>query len=104
MFSARTLLVALSGFVFLACSCFGQTVQRRSGTRSDQRQQVLAAYHSGAASYSDFKRIQKFVIGPAQKWRKIPWVADLWQGVEDSQAQNKPMFIWAMNGDPLGCV
>lgn len=104
MFSTRTLLVALSGWVLLACSCLGQTAESRSGTLSNERKQVLAAYHSRAASYSDFKRAWKFVIGPPPKWREIPWVPGLWQGIEASQAKNKPIFLWAMNGDPLGCV
>lgn len=39
-----------------------------------------------------------------QKWTAIPWETDLWQARRKAQAANLPMFIWAMNGNPLGCV
>ncbi len=97
-------MIALSGLVLVAGSCWAQTVPLRSETRSQEPEQVLAAYRSGADSRSDFKRVREFVIGAPPKWREIPWIPDLWRGVEASQSKNKPMFLWAMNGDPLGCV
>ena len=95
--------VALSGVVLLVCSCWGQTVENRSRQAGGQ-ERLVASFASGKATHSDFKRVWKFVIGPSPKWREIPWIPSLWQGVKVSQASNKPIFIWAMNGDPLGCV
>ena len=109
MFSKKSLMLVLSGFVLVAGgswaqTVWAQTVQPGSSPLADQSEGVLAAYRSGADSRSDFKRIREFVIGAPPKWRQIAWIPDLWRGVEASQAQNKPMFLWAMNGDPLGCV
>jgi hypothetical protein len=37
-------------------------------------------------------------------WTKIMWEPDLWEGRRKAAKLNRPMFIWAMNGNPLGCV
>lgn len=39
-----------------------------------------------------------------ERWVEIPWIGNLWEGRQQAAAQQKPMFIWAMNGHPLGCV
>ena len=38
------------------------------------------------------------------KWTGIPWETDLWEARLKAASVNRPMFIWAMNGNPLGCV
>jgi len=38
------------------------------------------------------------------KWASIPWQTDLWEARRLAQAQDKPIFMWSMNGNPLGCV
>ena len=37
-------------------------------------------------------------------WRLIPWRIELLAAQREAAAQNKPMFIWAMDGHPLGCT
>ncbi len=37
-------------------------------------------------------------------FRDIPWRAALWPAVEEARAARKPVFLWAMNGHPLGCT
>jgi hypothetical protein len=39
-----------------------------------------------------------------EKWRQIQWRHDLWNARIESAKVGKPIFLWAMNGDPLGCV
>lgn len=39
-----------------------------------------------------------------QPWRKIPWQTDLLAAQRLSVEQGKPIFIWAMDGHPLGCT
>lgn len=39
-----------------------------------------------------------------ERWVEIPWIGDLWEGRQQAAALQKPMFIWAMNGHPLGCT
>ena len=38
------------------------------------------------------------------RWASIPWQTDLWEARRLAAKQGKPIFAWAMNGNPLGCV
>ena len=39
-----------------------------------------------------------------EKWTEIPWISNLWEARQKSAAEMRPMFLWAMNGHPFGCV
>jgi hypothetical protein len=39
-----------------------------------------------------------------ERWTEIPWIGELWEGRQKAAREQKPLFIWAMNGHPLGCV
>lgn len=34
----------------------------------------------------------------------LPWKANLLEGVKAAAAEDKPLFLWVMNGHPLGCT
>ena len=38
------------------------------------------------------------------RWTDIGWEIDLWTARRRAAAVRRPLFIWAMNGNPLGCV
>ncbi len=38
------------------------------------------------------------------QWREIPWQSDLREGIRIAKEQGKPIFLWTMNGNPLGCT
>ena len=67
---------------------------------------VIDAVNAGAKTEAEFDIVHEFITGDTAtaKWRKINWHRDLWTARIESVKQNKPLFIWAMNGDPLGCV
>ena len=67
---------------------------------------VLKAYESKAEDDSSFDTMFKFIgsSDSEEKWLQIGWIPGLWSGVEIASEKKKPVFIWAMNGDPLGCV
>lgn len=47
------------------------------------------------------------VIAPAeeeQAWLAIPWETDLTVARRKAVAQNRPIFLWEMDGHPLGCT
>lgn len=55
------------------------------------------------ASFHDTVR----VIRPAAdelRWREIPWQTDIANACRGAAAQERPIFLWAMNGNPLGCT
>lgn len=40
----------------------------------------------------------------SQPWRTIPWKIALLDAQRTAVAGNRPIFIWAMDGHPLGCT
>ncbi len=38
------------------------------------------------------------------RWMEIHWQTDLWQARRMAFDQGKPIFLWQMDGHPLGCV
>ncbi len=38
------------------------------------------------------------------EWRRIPWLAQLADGVVAAQQSDRPILLWAMNGHPLACT
>lgn len=41
---------------------------------------------------------------PDAPWRSIPWEMDLLKAQRMAAEQSKPIFIWSMDGHPLGCT
>ena len=39
-----------------------------------------------------------------EPWTEVNWLGELWEGRQLAAREEKPIFIWAMNGHPLGCV
>ncbi len=56
-------------------------------------------------SEADFRRLHKELQASAKDpWRTIPWKISLLDAQRLAVAQKKPIFIWAMDGHPLGCT
>lgn len=87
----------------------GQTY-RRTSTVTAAETKVRAAYLQSMANanvkFDDHKAVFDWLTESSgkEKWRKIQWRHDLWDARIESAKTGKPIFIWAMNGDPLGCV
>ena len=52
-----------------------------------------------------FAKLQA-LLTPAEDvtWRRIPWRIELLAAQREAAQQNKPLFVWAMDGHPLGCT
>lgn len=37
-------------------------------------------------------------------WQSIPWQTDLFEGTRIAHEVRKPVLLWTMNGNPLGCT
>lgn len=37
-------------------------------------------------------------------WQKIAWRTDLWKARREAVEARKPIYLWEMDGHPLGCV
>jgi hypothetical protein len=55
---------------------------------------------------SNFREIIAFLRPKPEElhWRKIPWQTDLRDACRLAAEERKPIFLWAMNGNPLGCT
>ena len=54
---------------------------------------------------AEFKKLHAEVVPKTQDyWEKIPWHIDLFEARTLAYKAKKPMFLWAMNGHPLGCT
>lgn len=60
---------------------------------------------SGEFSKDAFKRMhQELQPGSDETWRTIPWKTSVLAAQKIAGEQQKPIFIWAMDGHPLGCT
>ena len=54
---------------------------------------------------SEFRSLQRQLQPPADApWRTIPWKITLIEAQRTAIQEQKPIFIWAMDGHPLGCT
>ncbi|WP_169976434.1 hypothetical protein [Tautonia rosea] len=37
-------------------------------------------------------------------WLQIPWETSLWEARRKAAAEGKPILLWEMDGNPLGCT
>lgn len=51
-----------------------------------------------------FRTLHEQLRPPAQEvWRSIPWKVSLVEAQNEAARAKKPLFIWSMDGNPLGC-
>ena len=37
------------------------------------------------------------------RWEEIPWMVDLWEARKKAAQTGKPLMLWEMDGNPMGC-
>ncbi len=56
-------------------------------------------------SEAEFSRLHaKLQASSEVPWRTIPWKLSLLDAQRAAISHKKPIFIWAMDGHPLGCT
>ncbi|MDG2222002.1 MAG: hypothetical protein P8L85_11510 [Rubripirellula sp.] len=59
----------------------------------------------GLLTPEDFLTLHKDLAKcPEEPWRTIPWKTSVLEGQRIAAVEGKPIFIWAMDGHPLGCT
>lgn len=76
------------------------TVGPAAQQKAVQPQSVAPALHDAR-----FAHLQK-LLTPADDvlWRRIPWRIELLAAQQEAVRVGKPLFVWAMDGHPLGCT
>ena len=55
-------------------------------------------------SNDEFRKIHEQLKPPTgEPWRSIPWKISLVEAQNLAAKEQKPIFIWSMDGNPLGC-
>jgi len=50
-------------------------------------------------------RVEKILPAPHEdRFLEIPWRTDLLLARREANEQGKPLYMWLMNGEPLGCT
>lgn len=56
-------------------------------------------------SKAEFEELHAQLQPPRDEaWRTIPWKVSLLEAQTAAAREQKPLFIWAMDGHPLGCT
>ena len=60
----------------------------------------------GVSGDASFRELLAFIRPrPGEvRWRAIPWRTDLREACRLAAQEDRPIFLWAMNGNPLGCT
>jgi len=66
---------------------------------------LLPESGGGELTDSEFRRLHR-QLQPSddEAWRTIPWKINLLDAQAAAAQEGKPIFIWAMDGHPLGCT
>jgi hypothetical protein len=62
------------------------------------------AAKAGAKATLDEKVAGVIPKASEEPWTTIPWRCDLAAARAEANRVGKPLFVWMMNGNPLGCT
>lgn len=69
---------------------------------------LAAATNCGSASEiteAEFRKLHaELQPDNTALWRTVPWKTSVLDGQQKAAEEKKPLFIWAMDGHPLGCT
>jgi hypothetical protein len=73
---------------------------------------ILACGLAGLAAAADPIRPEQVddlraLVKPGDRedrWSRIPWMTSLWQARQRAAKEGKPILLWEMDGNPLGCT
>lgn len=56
------------------------------------------------ADSTNFRTVLSYILPNPEEygWLRIPWHTDLWEARRPAASEGKPIFLWGMNGNPLG--
>jgi len=79
----------LLGAFFLSLSIYAE----------DGQQQEVAKI-----SDEEFSKLHKSLLPQEALWKTVPWQTPLLKAQNIAAREKKPIFIWSMDGHPLGCT
>ncbi len=65
---------------------------------------IVLCFVSENLTQEEFQQLHTKLQPGAATWRTIPWRTSLLDARRVAAQEEKPLFIWAMDGHPLGCT
>lgn len=66
---------------------------------------IFSAAVTGPVTQTEFESLHSALQPTGEEtWRSIPWETSVLKAQARAGAEKKPLFIWAMDGHPLGCT
>ena len=70
---------------------------------------LMAMFLTGVISAQvapvDLRLVKEILPKEEEKaWQEIDWKVDLWEARKEAAGWGKPIYLWEMDGHPLGCV
>ena len=65
---------------------------------------LMVASAFGLTEEEFLKLHRELQANPSATWRTIPWKTSVLDAQAAAAREGKPIFIWAMDGHPLGCT
>ncbi|MEJ6581928.1 MAG: hypothetical protein QNL33_01890 [Akkermansiaceae bacterium] len=66
---------------------------------------LLTGVMSAQMTPDDLKVVKEILPkGEEKAWQEIDWKVDLWEARKEAAKTGKPIYLWEMDGHPLGCV
>ena len=94
--------------VFLALALFLApcvvVVLMQSSGQSSQEQAARDLRDLRDLTEENFSAIHSTIQPSGEKWKSIPWRTSLLDAQNAAVESQKPIFIWTMDGNPLGCT
>lgn len=91
---------ARSALLFLPLAAAGAVLLARPVLQGPR---PAFAAEAAAASDVDRKLAQLLPTAAEDRWLQIPWRDNVMAARKEAQQQGKPLFLWVMDGNPLGC-
>jgi hypothetical protein len=66
----------------------------------------LSRTPAAAQEWKDLESLHRLIIPDTSEaaWQKIPWLTDLREARKKATEEGRPIFLWEMDGHPLGCT
>lgn len=66
---------------------------------------VLFSAGMVGATFADESVVREILPSKEESaWLEIDWKTDLWEARKEAAQSGKPIYLWEMDGHPLGCV
>jgi len=85
-------------FIAFFVSILLGTVFSSPSVQADDQQDVAEI------SNEEFSKLHKDLVPKQAIWKTIPWQLSLIKAQNLAAQEGKPIFIWSMDGHPLGCT